>query len=272
MDIFSYSLMGLAFILAAILAGLFAGLFGIGGGLVIVPVLYFLLQAFEVTAPSAMAIATATSLAIIIPTAVASARSHWRQQNIDVQILKWWGPFVLAASFFGGWLATKLSGNALTWGFALLALLTSLNLFFRASAKPWFAQLPNKMLQALMACVVGTVSVLVGIGGGTLTVPMLTACSVVTHKAVGTAAAFGVLVATPGALALILIGQTPADAPVGTWQLIHLPAFFCFIPLTTLFAPIGAKLANRLNPIQLKKAFALVLFLTGGRMLLQAML
>jgi uncharacterized protein len=259
----------LALMGAGILAGLLAGLLGVGGGIVIVPVLYFLFQGFDVSAESAMAIATATSLATIVPTAISSIRAHHKKGNVDVELLKFWGGIILCAAVGGSLIASSISGTFLTWMFGIIAVLVSLNMLFRAKAPALFKSLPGKPGQALMATSVGGLSVMIGIGGGTIGVPLLTSFNVVAHRAVGTAAAFGLLIALPGVLTLLAVGETPVDAPVGTWHLVNFPAFLLIIPLTIFFAPVGAKLGAKLNSTQLKKAFAIALFITGSRMLIQ---
>lgn len=258
-----------ALMATGVFAGVLAGLLGVGGGIVIVPVLYFLLQGFGVSAASAMAIATATSLATIVPTAISSVRAHHRKGNVDVELLKFWGGIILVSAVVGSLLASSVSGNFLTWMFSVIALVVSLNMLFRSGAPALFPKLPGKTGQALMATSVGGLSVMVGIGGGTIGVPLLTSFNVAAHRAVGTAAAFGLLIALPGVITLLIVGTTPLDAPIGTWGLVNLPAFFLIIPLTMVFAPVGAKLGGKLNPQQLKKAFAVVLFFTGARMLIQ---
>lgn len=260
---------GLALIGTGIFAGLLAGLLGVGGGIVIVPVLYFLLQSFGVSAASAMVIATATSLATIVPTAMSSVRAHYRKGNVDVDILKFWSGIILVSAVAGSMIATKISGDFLTWMFGTIAVVVSLNMLFRADAPAIFGNLPGRFGQALMATSVGGLSVMIGIGGGTIGVPLLTSFNVKAHRAVGTAAAFGLLIALPGVLTLLLFGQSPADAPVGTWRLVNIPAFLLIIPLTVMFAPVGARIGAALNQAQLKKVFAVVLFFTGTRMIIQ---
>jgi uncharacterized membrane protein YfcA len=259
----------LALMGTGIFAGILAGLLGVGGGIVVVPVLYFIFQGFAVSAPSAMAIATATSLATIIPTGLSSVMAHYRKGNVDVEILKLWGGVILLAAVAGSYLASRLSGDFLTWMFGFIAILVSLNMLFRANARALFERLPGLFGQSMMAASVGGLSVMIGIGGGTIGVPLLTLFNVAVHRAVGTAAAFGLLIAVPGVITLLLVGQEPADALAGTWRLVNVPAFFLIIPLTILFAPVGAKIASILNPGQLKRAFAVVLLITGVRMLLQ---
>ena len=120
-----------------------------------------------------------------------------------------------------------------------------------------------------MAACIGFFSSMVGIGGGTLSVPILTAFNYPAHKAVGTAAAIGLIISLPAALYLLMFGQTPQDAPLGTYGYINLVGFVCIVPLTVLCAPIGAGIASRLDANMLKKIFAVVLLITGTRMLAQ---
>ncbi|MBH0055343.1 sulfite exporter TauE/SafE family protein [Pseudoalteromonas sp. SWXJZ94C] len=260
-----------ALIATGIFAGILAGLFGVGGGIVIVPVLYFLLQGFGVSPESAMMIATATSLATIVPTSLSSIRSHHSKGNIDLALIKYWAPFILVMAVVGSIIAHSVRGNALVLMFACIAILVSLNMLFRAGAPALVKQLPGKFGQGVMASIVGGLSVMIGIGGGTIGVPMLNAFNVRAHVAVGTAAVFGLLIALPGVITLLSIGTTPIDAPLGTWGLVNLPAFFLIIPLTILFAPIGVKIGSKLDQKQLKRAFAVVLMITGIRMLIQTL-
>jgi uncharacterized membrane protein YfcA len=259
----------IALIGTGILAGILAGLFGVGGGIVIVPVLYFLLQGFGVSAESAMMIATATSLATIVPTSISSIRSHHAKGNVDISLLKYWAGFILLMAVVGSLLAHYVQGAILTLMFATIAIAVSCNMLFRAGAPALFNQLPGKFGQGIMASCVGGLSVMIGIGGGTIGVPLLTAFNVRAHVAVGTAAVFGLLIALPGVLTLLAVGNTPLDAPIGTVGLVNIPAFLLIIPLTILFAPLGVKLGSKLDPKQLKRAFAVVLMFTGLRMLTQ---
>ncbi|HDY91936.1 MAG TPA: sulfite exporter TauE/SafE family protein, partial [Pseudoalteromonas sp.] len=123
-----------ALIATGIFAGILAGLFGVGGGIVIVPVLYFLLQGFGVSPESAMMIATATSLATIVPTSLSSIRSHHSKGNIDLALIKYWAPFILVMAVVGSIIAHTVRGNALVLMFACIAILVSLNMLFRAGA------------------------------------------------------------------------------------------------------------------------------------------
>ncbi|WP_317933424.1 sulfite exporter TauE/SafE family protein [Halioxenophilus sp. WMMB6] len=258
-----------ALIFTGIFAGVLAGLLGVGGGIVIVPVLYFVFQGLGVDAASAMVVATGTSLATIIPTSISSIRAHQKKGNVDWLLLKRWAPFMIVGVVIGSYLVTVVNGHFFSLLFGIIAVLVSLNMLFRAKAKPLAESLPPLPGQGLIASLIGFFSVMVGIGGGTLGVPTLTALNVAAHRAVGTAAAFGLLIALPGALMMLIKGTTPAAAPFGTFGLVNLPGFIAIVPLTVLFAPIGTSLGARLDGVMLKKVFAVVLGFTGVRMLFQ---
>lgn len=254
-----------------VFAGLLAGLLGVGGGIVIVPVLYFLFQALGVSAQTSMVVATATSLATIVPTSISSIRAHHAKGNVDWSLLKAWALFILIGVLIGSFLVTRIDGNWLTILFGVIACLSAINMF--VNKKPSLTeQLPGRLGQSTMATLIGLFSSMVGIGGGTLTVPTLTFCNYPAHRAVGTAAAVGLIISLPAALMLMAAGQPPVDAPFGTFGLVNLVGFVCIVPLTVLLAPVGASLAARLNAAMLKKIFAVVLIITGLRMLAQVLL
>lgn len=262
----------LALVATGIFAGILAGLLGVGGGIVIVPVLFFLFQSFGVSPESAMLVATATSLATIVPTSISSIRSHHHKGNVDFELLKRWALFIFIGVLAGSWLVTRVEGTLLTLLFGVIATLSALNMLLRTNKPSLFQQLPDSAGQGLMATLVGFFSAMVGIGGGTISVPLLSIYNYPTHKAVGTAAAIGLIISLPGALTMLAIGTTPADAPVGTFGLVNVIAFACIVPLTVLFAPVGATLAAKLDAGKLKKIFAVVLLITGVRMLGQLFL
>jgi uncharacterized membrane protein YfcA len=260
-----------ALVATGIVAGILAGLLGVGGGIVIVPVLFFLFQGFDVSPVSAMLIATATSLATIVPTSVSSIRSHHANGNVDWAMIKWWTPFVVFGVIVGSLLVTTVGGPWLTGLFGAVATVSAMNMLFRAKAAPLAQQLPAKAGQGVMASIIGGLSSMVGIGGGTLTVPTLTAFNYPAHRAVGSAAAVGLLIALPGVITMLLIGETPADAPVGNVGLVNWLGFICIVPLTVVFSPIGARIGRALDSVMLKKVFAVVLAFTGIRMLIQVL-
>lgn len=262
----------LALVATGAFAGVLAGLLGVGGGIVIVPVLFFIFQSLGVSAASAMVVATATSLATIVPTSISSIRSHHKKGNVDFDLLRRWAGFVFVGVLAGSWLVTRIEGGWLTALFGAIATLAALNMLLRTGQSALFPHLPGKAGQTAMGASIGFLSAMVGIGGGTLSVPLLTLYSYPAHKAVGTAAAIGLIISLPGALTMLVLGRTPADAPVGTFGLVNLMGFLCIVPLTVVFAPMGASMAARLDAEKLKKVFSVVLLITGLRMLAQIVL
>jgi len=248
-------------------AGVLAGLLGVGGGIVIVPVLFFLFQNFGVSPESAMVIATATSLATIVPTSISSIHSHNKQGNVDFDLLKRWAVFILIGVLVGSWLVTRVDGTWLTVLFGVIATLSSLNMLFRTEKSALYQQLPGNAGQSVMGATIGFFSSMVGIGGGTLSVPLLSLFNYSAHKAVGTASAIGLIISLPGALTMLVLGSTPSDALTGTYGLVNLIGLFCIVPLTVIFAPVGSSIAAKLDGAKLKKVFAIVLLITGLRML-----
>tara|TARA_B110000881_G_scaffold214277_1_gene226454 strand:- start:134 stop:964 length:831 start_codon:yes stop_codon:yes gene_type:complete len=262
----------LALVGTGVFAGILAGLLGVGGGIVIVPVLFFLFQSFGVSSESAMLVATATSLATIIPTSISSIRSHNKKGNVDFALLKRWAVFILIGVMGGSCLVTYVDGTILTMMFGVIAVLSALNMLFRTGKSALYQKFPGTAGQAVMSTSIGFFSSMVGIGGGTISVPLLTLYSYPTHKAVGTAAAIGLIISLPATLTMLTLGSTPSDAPAGTFGLVNLFGFLCIVPLTVLFAPVGVSMATKLDAIKLKRIFSLVLLLTGLRMLVQVFL
>ena len=257
-------------IITGAFAGILAGLLGVGGGIVIVPVLYFVLQAAGVSPATAMLVATATSLLTIVPTSISSIRAHHKRGNVDWSLVKRWWPFMLIGVVLGSTFALNTKGTAASAIFGVVAVLVAANMLFRAKAAPIAQQLPGIKGQGVMASFIGFFSVIMGVGGGTVGVPLLTACNYSPHRAVGTAAVFGLLIALPGSL-VMLFAHTPADAPEGMIGMVNWPGFLCIVPLTVLLAPVGTWIGSKLDSVMLKRVFAIFLLLSGGRMLMQVL-
>ncbi|MBW8189775.1 sulfite exporter TauE/SafE family protein [Neiella marina] len=251
-----------------VVAGLLAGLLGVGGGIVIVPVFYFVLLSIDVPAASAMLVATGTSLLVIIPTSISSIRAHHKRGNVDWALIKRWAPVMVIGVIAGSQTALVIDGVMVSSVFGVIAILVALNMLFRAKSPPLAQQLPGTAGQGVMAGGIGFFSVMIGIGGGTLGVPTLTSCNYPSHRAVGTAAVFGLLISLPGATTMLL-APTPVSAPAGMLGLVNLPAAAAIIPLTVLLAPVGAWIGSKLDAVLLKKLFAVFLCVSGGRMLIQ---
>jgi len=254
---------------AGVATGLVAGLLGVGGGIIVVPVLFIVFQSMGASPSAAMLIATSTSLMTIVPTGISSVRAHHARGNVDFQIFRLWLPAMLCGVLVGSITAAQVNGLVLTGVFGTVAVAIALNTLLRANAPPLRDGLPGRFWQWLTAAVIGGISVMMGIGGGTLGVTAMTAFNVKTHRAVGTAALFGLVIALPGALMMMLLPQTPVDAPQGTVGAVNLAGFLVLAPVTTLMAPVGVALGARLDAITLKRVFAAFLLVVGGRMFWQ---
>ncbi len=255
-----------------VLAGFCAGLLGIGGGVIFVPVFYFVFTyVFHTDPDDAMVLATGTSLTCMIPTSISAALSQYRRGNTDLTVIKNWSVAMLIGVGVGSLVSSFYGGQWLAQHFGIVMILNSINTFFRAKAKPMFDHLPRPFFQQIIGFCIACFSVMLGIGGGTLTVPILNACSVEPHRAVGTSSAISLFVCIPGALVLFTTGTTPSTAPLGTFGLINLLAACCVIPLSVLAAPFGVRFGKGIKPSTLKRIFAVALFFVSIKMLLSAL-
>ncbi len=251
-----------------ILAGFLAGLFGIGGGVVIVPSLYFYLQSLGVSPSSAMTIAINTSLISIIPTAISSARAHHKLGQVDWSLVRIWAPALGVGVGCGSALVAQIRSPLFSISFAILLIGIAINKIALPLDRQIQRTLPTRIWQMVFAYWIGFISVCAGVGGGATGVPVMVAMGVPVHRAVGSCAALGLVVALPGALAIVLMSQELADAPAASWRFIYFPAIIGLLPATISFAPIGAKVGRRLSGKVLDRWFAILLLLVGGKMLL----
>ncbi|MEP2945322.1 MAG: sulfite exporter TauE/SafE family protein [Lentilitoribacter sp.] len=259
--------LAVAMLCTGAIAGVLAGLLGVGGGIVIVPVLFILFDYLEIPPQISMHIAVATSLATIIPTSISSARSHHKKGSIDIDMLKSWSPLIFIGAAIGGVLSKYLASSSLTLIFGVIALLVSINMAL--PKKVVIAdELPKGVVgKGILPSFIGGFSALMGIGGGTLSVPILSAFSFPIHRAVGTASAFGLVIAIPAVIGFIWSGWSADLRPPYSIGYVSIPAAVLIFSVSVFTAPLGAKLAHSLNPANLKKAFALFLFITSLRML-----
>lgn len=250
-------------------AGVLAGLLGVGGGIVIVPILYHLFTGFGIDTGLAMPLAVGTSLSTIVLTSIASARKHHAKGGIDLALARAWAWPVLVGVVLGSLAPAVIDGAAVKSVFGVMLVLVSLHML--ASSR-WsltlFDRLPPRPVQRMLAALVGALSALLGIGGGTLMVPLLTLFAFPIHRAVSTASLFGLIISVPATVVYIANGWGLPDLPPLTTGYVNWAAFAILVPMTMWFAPLGVKLAYRLNVPQLKRAFALFLFLVGWKMAL----
>lgn len=254
-------------------AGTLAGLLGVGGGIVIVPVLYWLTETglLDVDETVAVHFAVATSLATIIPTSISSARAHHKKGSIDFAMFRSWAPFIVLGALIGGVLAANVNAGILSLVFGVVALIVVANMLNPTPLV--LARTPPKsgLSRAVIAGPIGMFSAMMGIGGGTLSVPIMTLLNFPVHRAVGTAALFGLMIAVPGILGYAFAGQDISGLLPWSVGYINLPAAFIISVATFFFAPLGVKIAHRLNARRLRIAFAVFLAISGVKMLSEAL-
>ena len=251
-------------------AGVLSGLLGVGGGIVIVPVLFWVLAGLGFPPGLGMQVAVATSLVTVAVTALSSARAHHARGSVDMGIFRVWAPFMAVGALAGGAVAGYVSGRALLALFGVIALLVAWNMA-RPRTRILAPALPAvRGAQPAMAGGIGFISAMMGIGSGTLGVPVMTAFSVPVHRAVGTAAALGLIIGVPASLAMVVAGFGVDGRPPASLGYVNLVAVALILPLSVACAPLGARLAHALEPIWIKRAFAVFLCLTSVRMLWSA--
>lgn len=255
-------------LLCGVVAGFLAGLLGVGGGIIFVPCFYLVFTGFFKIDPNiAILVSTGTSLLCMIPTSTSAARSQYKKGNTDIDVIKAWSIFMLIGVVVGILVSKVFGGAWLTLLFGSVMILNSLNTLFRANAKPAFESLPGKFGQSIIAFCISCFSSMLGIGGGTLTVPVLNACSVPPHKSIGTSSAVSLFVCIPGTILMLLTNQTPDGAPIGTFGLVNVLAAICVVPVSYLCAPLGVNVGKSIKPATLKRIFAIALFIISARML-----
>lgn len=256
---------------SSVLAGILAGLLGVGGGIVLVPVLFWVLSFTDFPPELAMHMAVATSLATIIFTSVSSARAHHKRGAIDLALLKRWAPGMALGALSGGLAAKHIGGDGLKLVFGFIALAVSINMATPKTLVISKSLPASTPVNVLLSYVTGFFSALMGIGGGTLSVPLLSAFSVEIRRAVATAAAFGFLIAVPAAAGFVYAGWGIEGRPPLSVGYVNLIAAAIILPFTVTFAPYGAAIAHKVDTKWIKRAFALFLAITAVRMLMSAL-
>ena len=250
-------------------AGILAGLLGVGGGIILVPAFLFASTRAGYSGPDLMQICLATSLATIIVTSMRSVMAHHRRAAVDWSILRDWAVWIAIGALLGVLTVGALRTRTLQVIFAVLVVLIA---SFMAISRPHWrlgTEMPTGIRRALIGPVIGFVSVLVGIGGGSMGVPLMTLHGRSMHRAVATSAGFGVLIAVPSVAAFLIVPAS--DAPPWTLGSVNLPALFITIAMTLITAPFGAALAHRTDPARLKRIFAIFLFLVAINMMRNAL-
>ena len=249
------------------IAGFIAGLLGIGGGMIIVPVVLWVLQMKGLGGiEHAQHLAVGTSFAIMVFTTFSSVMAQQRKGSVDWAVVRRMAPGMVVGVMIGSMLAKRLSNEALQVFFIVFVVLVALKTLTDAKPKPT-RSLPGPAGLAAVGSLFGMASSWVGIGGGSLSVPFMLYCNVPVRTAVGTSAGLAWPIAVAGAVGYLYSGWNVAGLPEGTLGFWYLPAVAVLSVATMLFAPLGVKAAHKLPPEKLKLAFGLLLLVIAARML-----
>jgi uncharacterized membrane protein YfcA len=252
--------------IAASIAGFMAGLLGVGGGIIMVPALYYAFTVLDFDIATRMHLSVGTSLAIIIPTSVISSRTHMEYDAVDFKLVKSFGIFIVLGVIGGTFLAVNLKTSTFVLFFSVMAFIVGLFfIFFREKV----VENPKKIkdsIKNISGIIVGFISVLLGIGGGSLMVPFMRTFGYDIRKSIGTASAIGFLIALSGTITMITGGKIVANinTPFSIGY-INLLGFIVFVPVTMLMARIGAKAVYKLDKKLLSKIFGTFLIAVSIR-------
>lgn len=259
-----------AYLALGAVTGFMAGLFGVGGGLVLVPVLLFLFDAQHFPAEHAMHIALGTSMATIVFTSLASLRKHHQHAAVNWRVVRGITPGILLGTALGTLSAASISPRALGIFFALFVYFVAVQILLDARPHP-SRQLPGAAGITLFGTFTGWISSLVSIGGGTLVVPFLVWCNVPLRHAIGTSAAIGFPVAVGGTAGYIATGVSLSGLPAPSLGFVYLPALLWVALATVITAPFGAMATHHLKVGVLRKLFAVLLLMLATKLVLKVL-
>ena len=261
-------LINLLFVLAvaAAGAGFMAGLLGVGGGIVMVPALYYAFTVLDFDIVTRMHLSVGTSLAIIIPTSIISTMTHKEYDAVDFKMVRSFGVFILAGVIGGTFLAVNLKTPALVLFFSIFALMVGLFFIFLREKLVDNPKQISAIVKNISGVIIGFISVPLGIGGGSLMVPFMRTFGYDIRKSIGTAAAVGFLIAETGTITMITGGKIidNVNTPFSVGY-INLLGFAVFVPVTMVMARIGAKVVHKIDKKLLSKIFGIFLILVSIR-------
>ena len=251
-------------------AGLLAGLFGVGGGMVLVPAFFYSFTGLGYAGADTMQVCLATSLATIVVTSLRSLISHHRQAGVDWELLKLWAPGIALVAVFWVLFATQLRSITLQWIFGGFGLLIGFYMVFGRSDWSLGTKMPSGWARALLSPMIGFISVLMGIGGGSLGVPLMTLHGKTIHQAVATSSGFGLLIAAPSVVSFFFVDIEAGSRPPYSLGAVNLVAFGLIIAMTLITTPLGVRLAHRLDAAKLRRIFAIFICAVALNMLRKA--
>ena len=245
---------------AGLFAGFAAGIFGIGGGFVVVPALFVVLPLLGGTHDAVAHVAIGTSAATIIVTSIRSLLAHAKRGAVEFEVLKSWAPWIILGDGVGVLLAGHVDGRILTMIFAIGVFLMSLNFLLpKVGGKVISDTMPSGIARVGIAGGLGTFSALLGIGGGTIAIMVMTLCGRSIHRAIATASGIGTLIAIPSAIGFALIGLREGGLPWGSLGYVNVPATLAIASMSVLTAPLGVAVAHAMPAAPLKKIFGVYL-------------
>lgn len=259
----------IAFLVLGAATGFAAGLLGIGGGMLLVPFITFLMVTKEFPTDLIVHMAIATSLATIMFTSISSVRAHHKRGAVSWHIVKLLAPGILIGSWIGPWIGKQLSASGLALFFAAFVAFSATQMLLDKKPAP-SRELPKAPGMLGAGGIIGMLAGLVGAGGGFISVPFMTWCNVKIHNAVATSAALGFPIALAGTLSNIYYGMSIPDLPAGSLGFIYLPALLVISLTSVMTAPLGARTAHSLPVKTLKRVFAIVLYALAAYMLYKA--
>ena len=251
---------------AASVAGFMAGLLGVGGGIIIVPALYYAFTVLDFDIVTRMHLSVGTSLAIIVPTSIISTKTHMEYNTVDFKMIKSFGVFILLGVIAGTFLAVNLKTPALVLFFSIFAFMVGLFFIFLREKLVENPKQISSIIKNLSGVIIGFISVPLGIGGGSLMVPFMRTFGYDIRKSIGTAAAVGFLIAVSGTITMILGGKIidNVNTPF-SYGYINLLGFLVFVPVTMIMARLGAKAVYKINKKILSKIFGTFLLIVSIR-------
>ena len=261
-------LVNLLFVLAAAatVAGFMAGLLGVGGGIIMVPALYYAFSVLEFDLVTRMHLSVGTSLAIIIPTSIISTKTHSEYDAVDFKMVKTFGLLIVVGVFAGTFLAVNLKTPALVLFFAFFSFFVGLFFIFLRDKLVENPRQISSLIKNISGVLIGFISVPLGIGGGSLMVPFMRTFGYDIRKSIGTAAAVGFLIALTGTITMIFSGKIidNVNSPFSIGY-VNLLGFLVFVPVTMVMARIGAKAVYRINKKLLSRIFGSFLLIVSIR-------
>ena len=252
--------------IAAAVAGFMAGLLGVGGGIIMVPALYYAFTVLDFDIVTRMHLSVGTSLAIIIPTSIISTKTHMEYDAVDFKMVKSFGIFILLGVIAGTFLAVSLKTPALVLFFSIFAFIVGIFFIFVRERLMENPKKISNLVKNISGMIIGFISVPLGIGGGSLMVPFMRTFGYDIRKSIGTAAAVGFLIAVSGTITMITGGKiiNNINTPF-SFGYINLLGFIVFVPVTMIMARIGAKAVYKINKKLLSKIFGTFLILVSIR-------